>query len=69
MPLFSATMKFYLISVTMSAWLLACEGGRSSRGTTEMCPERCICHGRSVDCSFRGLTQVPAGVPKITERL
>lgn len=69
MQFFSAKMKLYLIGVTMSAWLFTVEAGRSSRGTTEMCPERCICQGRSVDCSFRGLTQVPAGIPKITERL
>ena len=33
------------------------------------CPDSCVCQGASVDCSYRGLTSVPAGIPPIAQRL
>ena len=33
------------------------------------CPRSCSCSGSTVDCSRRGLTQVPRNIPFNTERL
>ena len=33
------------------------------------CPARCACFGSTVDCANRGLTRLPRGLPKDTERL
>lgn len=33
------------------------------------CPKVCTCTGQTVDCSHRGLTQVPRRIPLDTERL
>ncbi|XP_037915556.1 protein slit isoform X1 [Hermetia illucens] len=42
-----------------------------SAGTaiTTRCPRICTCNGQTVDCSHRGLTQVPKRIPAETERL
>ena len=33
------------------------------------CPRICACNGLTVDCSHRGLTQIPRKIPADTERL
>lgn len=33
------------------------------------CPRQCTCVGQTVDCSHKGLTQVPRKIPLETERL
>nr|CAH7718677.1 unnamed protein product [Callosobruchus chinensis] len=33
------------------------------------CPRPCTCVGTAVDCSRRGLTNIPRGIPLDTERL
>lgn len=33
------------------------------------CPKVCACSGTTVDCSHRGLTQVPRNLPLDTEKL
>lgn len=40
-------------------------------GVTELtkCPWACSCSGLTVDCSHRGLTQVPRNLPKDAERV
>lgn len=40
------------------------QGGALSR-----CPWACSCSGLSVDCSHRGLTQVPRNLPTDAERV
>ncbi|CAF0793384.1 unnamed protein product [Didymodactylos carnosus] len=30
----------------------------------EACPNECTCHGPNVDCSNRGLQQIPLGIPR-----
>lgn len=46
-------------------------GGAASLGMSEAlrCPKICTCSGQTVDCSHRGLTQVPRRIPLDTERL
>lgn len=38
-------------------------------GDAVRCPKVCTCSGSTVDCSHRGLTQVPRRIPTDTERL
>lgn len=38
-------------------------------GESVRCPKVCSCSGQSVDCSRRGLTQVPRRIPLDTEKL
>ncbi|XP_074640928.1 slit homolog 2 protein-like [Tubulanus polymorphus] len=35
----------------------------------EFCPEKCVCQGLSIDCSFRELLTVPQDIPKNAKRL
>lgn len=46
-------------------------GGGINLGLGELvrCPKVCSCNGQSVDCSRRGLTQVPRRIPLDTEKL
>lgn len=45
-------------------------GGGAGGGSFESrCPRVCSCSGQTVDCSHRGLTQVPRKIPSDTERL
>lgn len=46
-------------------------GGGINLGLGELlrCPKVCSCTGQSVDCSHRGLTQVPRRIPLDTEKL
>lgn len=37
--------------------------------TENACPKLCTCSGTSVDCSERGLLQVPENIPGSTEKL
>lgn len=41
----------------------------SGGGISSRCPRPCSCIGSTVDCSHRGLTMVPKGIPLDTERL
>ncbi|XP_025828902.1 protein slit isoform X2 [Agrilus planipennis] len=43
--------------------------GYSSFGFSSKCPRSCICSESSVDCSHRGLTQVPGNLPNDIEKL
>lgn len=38
-------------------------------GELQRCPKVCTCTGQTVDCSNRGLAQVPRRIPLDTERL
>ncbi|XP_058116317.1 protein slit-like [Anopheles ziemanni] len=49
-------------------------GGGGARGggyfgAENRCPRLCSCTGTTVDCSHRGLTQVPQKIPPETDRL
>ena len=33
------------------------------------CPDKCVCRASSVDCSNRGLTTIPADIPRDTVKL
>ncbi|EDS40262.1 predicted protein [Culex quinquefasciatus] len=46
-------------------------GGSSGglNGEQQRCPRLCSCTGQTVDCSHRGLTQVPRKIPLDTDRL
>ncbi|XP_058116306.1 protein slit-like [Anopheles ziemanni] len=44
-------------------------GGGGYFGAENRCPRLCSCTGTTVDCSHRGLTQVPQKVPPETDRL
>ena len=33
------------------------------------CPKECSCYGVQVDCSERGLTAVPKGIPRNAEKM
>jgi hypothetical protein len=37
--------------------------------TRAMCPRECDCSGRTVDCSYKGLSHLPKGISRETERL
>lgn len=43
--------------------------GGGGAGIESKCPRVCTCAGQTVDCSHRGLTQVPRKIPQETERL
>lgn len=45
--------------------------GGANLGSSDLlkCPRVCTCSGQTVDCSHRGLTQVPRRIPLDTERL
>lgn len=45
--------------------------GGANLGSSDLlkCPRVCSCSGQTVDCSHRGLTQVPRRIPLDTERL
>lgn len=38
-------------------------------GAENACPKMCTCSGTTVDCSERGLLQVPQNIPGSTEKL
>lgn len=44
-------------------------GGSVGAETAIRCPKVCTCSGSTVDCSHRGLTQVPRRIPADAERL
>uniref|UniRef100_A0A182YQU5 LRRNT domain-containing protein n=1 Tax=Anopheles stephensi TaxID=30069 RepID=A0A182YQU5_ANOST len=44
-------------------------GGGGYFGAETRCPRLCACTGTTVDCSHRGLTQVPRKIPSETDRL
>ncbi|XP_061503108.1 protein slit isoform X1 [Anopheles gambiae] len=44
-------------------------GGGGYFGAETRCPRLCSCTGTTVDCSHRGLTQVPRKIPSETDRL
>lgn len=44
-------------------------GGGGGDTLSPKCPRLCTCTGHTVDCSHRGLTQVPRKIPLETERL
>lgn len=44
-------------------------GSSSNGGGDSRCPRMCTCSGQTVDCSNRGLGQVPRRIPVETERL
>lgn len=51
---------------------MSSSGGLNSFGLSAneaKCPRVCACAGQTVDCSQRGLTQVPRRIPIDTERL
>lgn len=51
---------------------LKCESGRAeSHGCHEdkSCPAACYCEGTKVDCSHRGLQDIPTGIPTTTTHL
>ncbi|GBP69419.1 Protein slit [Eumeta japonica] len=48
--------------------LFVCGPG-ASRGTMAQCPWACSCQGVLVDCSHRGLFQVPKNLPADAERM
>lgn len=71
-----------LIHAFLLFYLVECEpyNGGGSLGTAQIgihvggsidqkCPRVCTCSDRTVDCSHRGLTQVPKKIPLDTERL
>lgn len=43
--------------------------GSSNSHSDSRCPRMCTCSGQTVDCSNRGLGQVPRRIPVDTERL
>lgn len=43
--------------------------GHHGSGELTKCPWACSCTGLSVDCSHRGLTQVPRNLPPDAERV
>ncbi|KAF7280630.1 hypothetical protein GWI33_005599 [Rhynchophorus ferrugineus] len=79
----SGTLSFVLLAVICSHQLVSSERGlESSLGShhisfgpsfsfseTTKCPKACICSDFTVDCSHRGLSAVPRGIPMDTERL
>ncbi|KXJ83887.1 hypothetical protein RP20_CCG027481 [Aedes albopictus] len=44
-------------------------GGHYGLNGEMRCPRLCSCTGQTVDCSHRGLTQVPRKIPLDTDRL
>lgn len=55
----------------LCGWLSAEPGNDVAYGSSipPRCPRGCACIGTTVDCSHRGLTQVPKYIPLDTERL
>jgi len=56
---------------TINPSQLKCYGTEKSDvcANSEECPKGCYCHQRTVDCSGRGLTDVPSNIPTTTTRL
>ena len=56
----------YLLSIYVAG-----EAGPPTHGCKEdpLCPAECRCDGTKVDCSHRGLADIPSGIPTTTTHL
>lgn len=60
--------KMAAIVLMVCVWMAVYVAGQST-ATNARCPEICSCLGTLVDCSKRGLTKVPDGLPVWTQFL